>query len=88
MLLITNLNGCHVLKKILTMICPIDFRSLNSKYLASCTSFLEFLNSLLLPQYPQICKHQHGVIIVKQIVQIYNLTRVSAAEVKKLEEGV
>ena len=29
MLLIKNLNGCHVLKKILMMFCPIDFRGEN-----------------------------------------------------------
>lgn len=43
MILIKNQNGCHVLKKVLGLICPVDFRKFTPQLLQSS---LDLITSL------------------------------------------
>jgi hypothetical protein len=58
--LIKNPNGCHVIKKILTIIMPIELKKNDKK-----VEFLQKIVEIVEKEFLHICNNQYGVIIAK-----------------------
>jgi len=76
-MLIRNQNGCHVVNKLLALICPIDFRNQNLELAEASVNFVCYLIEVLLcsEMFVSICNNQYGVIVIKHIVHLCNFSR-------------
>lgn len=77
--LIRNQNSCYLIQKVMNLIHPIDFRKstdLQEQSVNILDKFLAVLTSTE-DQFVAVCNDQHGVIIVKEIIKILNVSRFS-----------
>ena len=77
MMLIRNQNGCHVVKKILSLVYQVDFRKQKEDVL----KIMRYVAKVVSPaDFKSTCNNQYGVIVMKQIILILNSTRVDKSE--------
>ena len=62
LMLVRNQNGCHVVKKLLTLVYQVDFR----KCKVSVVSALRYMMKVLsIENFRSTCNNQYGVIVMK-----------------------
>lgn len=88
MLLLRNENSCHVLRKVLTLFNPIDFKNPDLDQIEVRVRMLEYFADMLQGDYVFLssCNHKFGVIVIKELVQTFKWSRIYPMHLEKLDD--